>query len=242
MTFIKIVVSLALSLICHCASAQYALDSLFSMDNAEEWYDQQVGLQNTVLQHGELELQSRKSRTSHAYFEAETWRDIRISYCHQTFENIPALYNIEEDVLIVKNNLGPSFATFPIKLRKELVSCFEIGSARFEYIDEPVGWHEKGFFKVSYRGDSLLLLDKVFKRIQVHEGSLRYTQDHHYFLKKEGHYHRLKRLSTLIKLFPEHKKEIRQYKRRLSLRKLDNPANEEKLARLIRYCDSLSKK
>ena len=36
-------------------------------------------------------------------------------------------------------------------------------------------------------------------------------------------------------MFPEHKREIRQYKKRLSLRKIDNPANEEKLALLVGY-------
>lgn len=229
---------LATSTVC----AQYQIDSLSLKGDLTGWYDQQVGLHQTVLQHGELATIVRKSPNSHAYFQQSTWIKTSITYSNQTFRNVPALYDIENDKLIISNNLKAPFTAVPLELRKELVERFEMGDNHFVYVDEPVSWHQKGFFKAVYEGDSIDLLSKVFKRLELKYSRLTYKEAQQYFLKKGGRYYRLRRLSGLLKLFPEHKREIRQYKKELSLRRIDNPANEGKLALLVGYCDNLDKR
>lgn len=221
------------------AFAQYPITDDLLKGNVTAWYDQQIGLQHTLLQHGELAVLTRKSPNSHAYYGKSAWVDMHIIYRNQTFYNVPTLYDIEEDALIIVNNLGPSFSAYPIKLQKEHVERFEIGDDTFVYIDEQVSWHAKGFFKAIYEGEEVSLLSKVFKRLDLKYKVLTYKENNHYFLKKGGQYYRLKRLSGLLKLYPDHKKEIRQYKRELALGKIDKPANEEKLSRLIEFCENL---
>lgn len=239
--FLKFILSILMASTSSDTFAQYSIDSISLEGDITKWYDQQLGLQHTVLQHGELASISRKSPNSHAYFEQSSWVSTNITYCDQTFSDIPALYDIENDKLIITNNLGTSFAAFPLELRKDLVDRFEMEGARFIYVNEAVSWHQKGFFKAVYEGESIDLLSKVFKRLEFKYGILTYKQTEHYFLRKEGQYHRLKRLSGLLKLFPEHKRDIRQYRKELSLRRIDDPANEGKLALLIKYCENLKK-
>lgn len=239
MSYWKSILYVVLSFVSNNAFSQYTLDNALLKEDATAWYDQQVGLQHTLLQHGELATLTRKSSNSHAYYDKSTWTNTQITYGSQTFHNIPALYDIEEDALIITNNLGPSYAAFPLKLRKELVERFEMGDAHFIYIPESVGWHSGGFYKALYEGKTISLLSKVFKRLELKYGVLIYKESQHYFVKKDGEYYRLKRLSALLRLYPEHKKEIRQHKRALSLGKVDKSANEDKLARLVEYCENL---
>ena len=229
-----------LSMTSQVVLSQYPIDSVSQQGDLTKWYDKHIGLENTILHHAEVAKLSRKSPNSHAYYNDNSWVKADITYCSQKFRNISALYNIEDDVLIISNELSPTYTAFPMKLQKELVSSFQIGDSHFEFIREPVSWHENSFYKVAFRGESITLLSKVFKRPELKDGIFTYIQFHHYFLKKDGKYYRLKRLSHLLKLFPDHKKEIRQYKKQLALRKLDKPSNEKKLVQLISYCESLN--
>ena len=239
MRYWKPILLIAFSLIAKNANAQYATDNISLEGDVVSWYDQQISLQHTLLQHGELAALTRKSPNSHAYYGKSSWADTRITYRNQTFYNVSALYDLEEDALIIINNLGPAFTAYPLKLQREHIQSFEIEGSRFVYVKDQVSWHKNGFFKAVYEGENLSLLSKVFKRLDLRHRVLTYNESQHYFLKKDGQYHRLKRLSALLRLYPEHKKEIRQYKRALSLGKIDKPANEEKLARLIEYCENL---
>lgn len=237
MNYLRAVLPAILLLACKCSLAQYAIDSVSLRDGVTRWYDQQVGLTNTILQHGELATLTRKSPNSHAYYESSTWRSAIINYRSQTFTDIPSIYNIEEDILVIQNNLGRSSASLPLVLQKELVSFFKIENSHFEYVNETVGQHQKGFYKIAYRGKVIVLLCKVFKMLDVRDGIVSYMQSHHYFVKKDNQYFRIKNLSGLISLFPDHKKEIRQYRKNLSIPKLDNPSYEDRLVQLIAYCD-----
>lgn len=235
----KPALAVILSLIAKSTFAQYPIDNILLEGDGTSWYDHQIGLQHTLLQHGELAVLTRKSPNSHAYYGKSAWTDMHITYRNQAFYNVSALYNIEEDALIIVNNLGPSFTAYPIKLQKEHVERFEIGDDSFVYIDEQVSWHAKGFYKAIYEGEEVSLLSKVFKRLDLKHRVLTYKENNHYFLKRDGQFYRLKRLSGLLKLYPEYKKEIRQYKRELSLGKVDKPANEDKLSRLVEFCENL---
>ena len=131
MIYFKCIVVVWLVLAALGSFAQYNIDSVSLKGDFRAWYDQQVGLENTVLQHGELATIGRKSPNSHAYYESSTWLSANVVYCNQMFRDISVLYNIEDDVLFISNNLAPTFTASPLKLRKELVSQFEIGHARF---------------------------------------------------------------------------------------------------------------
>lgn len=238
----KFILSLLWALSISNAFAQYQIDSLSLQGDITGWYDRQLGLQYTVLQHGELATIARKSPNSHAFYKKGTWINTDITYANQTFRNVPALYDIENDKLIIANNLSGPFKPVPLELRKELVEQFEMGGNRFVYVDDAVSWHQKGFFKAVYEGDSIELLSKIFKRLELKYGRLTYQESQQYFLKKDGRYHRLRKFSGLLRLFPAYRREIRQYKKALSLRRINNPANEQKLALLISYCENLSRK
>ncbi len=222
--------------------AQMMVDSMMVEQTTVDWYDKQVGRHNSILQYGELADLTRKSLNSHPYYGNDKWVLTNLVYYGQTFNNVYALFDIEQDILIVRNNLGTRIEANPIKLRKDGISSFTIGSEKFEQLDDKLSWQHQGFFKVVYKGDSLVLLCKIFKDLEFESRSLTYKDYNHYFLKRENKYYRLKRLSQLLKIYPQFKKEIRQQKKLLKLRKLDNPINENKLGQLIEFCETLNRK
>lgn len=67
---------LFLLLISKGAFAQYPIADDLLKSNVTAWYDQQIGLQHTLLQHGELVALTRKSPNSYAYYGKSAWVDM----------------------------------------------------------------------------------------------------------------------------------------------------------------------
>lgn len=204
------------------------------------WYDSQVGLQNTPLQIGNLNNAERKARRSHQYLESPTWVKGNINYRGQRFENIDLLYDIYADKLITKNNGNLRYASQPIELIKSQVSAFTIYDQLFEYIEEPVELFEKGFFEIMYRGENMEVLVKRLKVVEIEsDGVNAYSRYDKYFLRMDGEIHPLRNRFSVLKRFPNHKKEIRAY-----LRKQGFPSfrlgSDHQLKSLAAYCDALA--
>ncbi|MEQ8552573.1 MAG: hypothetical protein RIC53_07960 [Cyclobacteriaceae bacterium] len=217
--------------------AQYKLGEFTLEGDLYTWYDSAVALENTVLLRGELFTFTRKSPKSHAFYKVKSWRPIDLVYFGQEFHDVPALYDLEEDRLIIKNPLD---ITAPIELIKNQVSFFDIGGEHFEYISNKVGYRTKEYYHIIYRGDQLDLLYKIEKKLVINSGVLVYEENYAPLLKVGGTYEEIIRFSELKKLFPAYKKELKLFKKSIGLSgRLDTREKQKLFGRLVEYCDQL---
>jgi hypothetical protein len=217
--------------------AQYSIESFSLKGDMKSWYDGQIGLENSVLMNGERIKMTRKSPVSHAYFNQDSWLLMDIEYCGQTFREVSALFNLEEDFVIIKSING---GNYPIKLTSAQVASFRVGQDHFVWVSEPIGFRAEGFYKLLYGGDDLSLICKVYKKLEIVSGIPTYVLNKEYFLKKEGEYQRIRSFALLKKYFPASKKEINVAKKEFGIKgRFENPNNEYKLGQLMEFCDNL---
>lgn len=220
-------------------SAQYSLSGFSLSDDPVSWYDNQVGTENTLLLNGEKVEFTRKSPVSHAYYLEMIWIDMEITYSGQLFRKVPALYNLEEDFLIVKK---PNSIATPFKLTRDLVSSFKTGEDHFIFINDTINHRPEGYYKLLYESENMRLLGKVFKQLNIVSGVLTYTQDQEYFLEVANSYHRVVRFGDLKKLFPAYKRELKVRKKELSLKGRYTEGKEARLVQLVKFCDNIKAK
>jgi hypothetical protein len=204
------------------------------------WYDQQVGLQNTPLQTGSLNDSERMAKRSHPYFQNVSWVSGTITYREQTYQNVSILYDTYSDQLLVKNSGDFRYSSQPIQLIKDQVSSFSIHGALFEFVSEKIDFFENGFFEIMYRGDDMELIRKRTKLVEIdHDAVDTYREDNKYYLRRMETATRIYRKSSIVRQFPEHKKEIRMFIRKNHIQIL-KPNTELQLKKLIAYCDTLN--
>lgn len=208
----------------------------------QEWYDNQAGLLNTVLQTGELKNTSRKAQRSHPYYKSTFWVLGEVNYRGQNFKKIPLLYDIEADQLVTRNSGDLRYSSQPIQLNKTQISSFTIGETRFEFLTEKIELFENSFFEIMYRSQSMELLAKRLKQVEIEsDGVDSYKELNRYYIRINGQVHRIYRKSSIIRQFPQHKKEIRAFIRKNRIEIL-KPDTDEQLKTLIKYCDELTAK
>lgn len=203
------------------------------------WYDQQVGQENTVLQIGSLNNPERKASGSHQYLESASWTSGNLVYRGQYFENVQLLYDIYEEAIITRNISNIQYSIQPIELIKEQVSSFTLHGANFEWIDKKIDSFENGFFEIIYRGDQMEVLAKRIKSIQIgSSGVNEYKQQDKYYLIIEDIPYRIYRKRSIIARFPEHKKQIKSFIKKNQIDILE-PGTDYQLKSLIQFCDNL---
>ncbi len=232
--------SLVLLFITHFElKAQYSLDD-FSLDqNLSIWYDEQIGLENTILLNGEKYTFSKKSPNSHEYFKDNSWQKARIVYFDQQFESIPAIYNIENDELVIQHPVLPAYA---IKLTREQVSSFSFENDDFRFIEESINFHPPGYYQVFFQGRHIELICKVSKELVIKSGILTYKLKYKPFIKlaSETKYKSVRLVSHVIKMFPEEKEELKLFRKKQKIkRKLNNPDNLQRLNQLLIHCEKI---
>lgn len=218
--------------------AQYLLGEFSLSKDMEPWYDDQVGLENTLLINGKKFVFTRKSPNSHAFYKQQSWVKMNIKYFGHTFQAIDALYNLEDDLLIIKN---PKDEVTPIQLSTDQVTSFDIEDAHFELIEDQVGYKASGFYQILYRGNHVQLISRISKSLEIVSGRLTYVTNYYPYLKNgDGDYKLVTRFTGVKRMFPTHKQELRRFKKNIGLRgRLDDGEKFVGFVRLMEYCDNL---
>ncbi len=218
--------------------AQYLLGDFSLSRGMESWYDEQVGLENTLLLNGKKFDFTRKSSNSHAFYKDQSWVKMDITYFGHTFEAIDALYNLEDDLLIIKN---PNDDVTPIQLTTGQVTSFDMGDAYFEMIEHQVGYRTSGFYQILFRGEQVELISRISKSLQIVSGRLSYVTNYYPYIKSgDGDYKLITRFGNLKRMFPSHKQKLRKFKKNIGLKgRLDNGEKFDGFVRLMEYCDNL---
>ncbi len=232
----------SLIMLCFACSvnAQYELGSLDLEGNFYEWYDQQIGLEKTAILNGTYKPTVRKSTNSHTFFRNDQWQLATIRYKEQTFTGLRALYDIEEDFLVIQHPTNFSFHGFPIRLFPEQVEWFELDGEMFRNYPNGILLEPGGFFNELMVGEQISVLVKRKKNpvTSTNSSMVQLEEDHTYYLRVGSEYFRLTMFrSSFLKHFRQQKAEIRKFIRANGLQV--KAGKEPDLIMVAKFCDTL---
>lgn len=226
------IIAITLTLSVTGISAQYKLDARQLKLDPYAWLDQQNDQQNSGIVNGEYYEIKRISKHSHQFFGDDSWVLGEIIFRDQLFDSVYMTYDIHSDLLLIRHPTQYIYHNQPIKPVQEQISSFQILEHQFIRIDEQ---KLNGFYDLLFSGQNLRLVVKRHKQTYV-ENSVEFEPDNRYYLHKDGNYLPLKRKSSILKIFPGNKKDIKTFinRNRLDIR----PGNDSDYIRIIDYLDS----
>lgn len=187
-------------------------------DNAGyyEWFDAQVGIENTGLYQGILyREQYRTINAKTKFLGSPEFHEGSLVYDGEPYIGQQLKYDIYGDELLIKieDRLGGN----TLQLFKEHVSEFVIDNRPFVNM-RGIGMGEEigGFYEVSYDNNGISLLTKHRKKVfdKKDRSSLYYEfadRNKEYVLLFKGRYYTIKGKSDLIEIFPEHQDQINSF-------------------------------
>ncbi|MFY0608449.1 MAG: hypothetical protein JXR10_17145 [Cyclobacteriaceae bacterium] len=234
--FIQLTLIPLLLLLSSKSSAQYSVEGL-DVRNPHKWYDNQIGYDHSGILQGEYREIVFFTKNSDQFFNSPVWEANTISFRNEVYDSIFMLYDIDEDVLMIRHPTDVSYFGMGITLPQSDISWFTLSGHYFKNYSDPILNLGKGFFEESYLGDKMSLIIKRSKSLKT-DRVLEFEDTHAYVIKLDESYHRFTGKSTFYRILPEYKKEIKQFlkDRRINLRMKDS---EEGLLKTIKYCDLL---
>jgi hypothetical protein len=176
----------------------------------------------------------------HAFFPESEWQSGSLVYDGLEYQNVPMLYDIFKDGLVVRhfNNY------FRVGLVREKVKEFTIANHHFVRIEidslskTPI---TTGFYDLLYSGK----LDVLAKRVKTivetitYQLEQKFVEEDFYYIYKDGTYYPIKNNKELLKVFKEKSKDVRQYLGKNRFRYKKDPENT--IIKAAAYYDSSTK-
>jgi hypothetical protein len=195
------------------------------------------------LVNGESYFEKTALTKGHPYLGDEHWTKGTVCVAGTCFDSVVVKYNIEIGQLILKYRFQDDHFT-KIILNESLVDSFHIHHTTF--VHSRFFSSDKAFatyYEPIYRNKLVFLKThkKAYSTRYVNNAPKGYysASEIDYYLGIKGVFYKTNRKKTLLKHFPDFRKEINKYcrKKKNKFRK----ANKQELHNLIRYCEKLSK-
>lgn len=215
-------------------TGQVALAGLDLGVDVVAWYDDQIGLENAGLVVGTYHNWNRASRDSDPFLVSDRWALGTIRYRGQTYTGINLLYDVYEDLVYLQHPTKLIYSNQVIKLIPHQIEWFDFHGRRFYFINDKVLQHRPGFHEKLYEGQSVTLLAKRIKEQRI-ERTIFFESADAFIIQVGNQYYPFKSRSSLNRLLPDYKKEIKQFVRDQKLVIQNGP--ESNLVALIRHCD-----
>jgi hypothetical protein len=179
----------------------------------------------------------------HPFFLTEHFSVGSVVYNSILYENIPLLYDIIKDKLLINDPTG----RYMIILTGERVATFTIANQTFVRLKQDAvnnSGLNTGFYAVLYNGNTSLY-KKVFKVLKENTASITGLNEYvveggEYFIKKNNQYYRITKKKSLMLVMNDNKKDVGQFmkKNRLNLKR----AKDQSLSKIVSYYDSINNK
>lgn len=184
---------------------------LFSQqkENKEAYilFDDIVGQKNLEINSGVKYIQKFRTLQNEHQFLHENFSLGTIHYKKQVYYDVPMMYDLYNDDLIVKIN--SLYERHSLILNKNEVSYFILSKRKF------VNYPNYGFYEELYAAKNQSLLKKNKKTLKNKiVGKSRYskfTSLNSYFLSKDGKLHSIAKKRDWLKLYPELKPQIKVF-------------------------------
>jgi len=181
-----------------------------------------------------------QSVSEHQYFEQLGWIRGSLIFDGRTFHEVDLAYNIYEDLVLVLNLKMEVEGVKALKIDQTKVDGFILNERRFvrhtKMTDPPIA---SGFYEEYFAGRNLSFYIKHSKAKYIESEGPEYPLQNTMYLLMSGDYFEVQSKKTLLALFPDHKKEIKQYIKQHARR--FRKRNIEGLSMVLSYCDELIK-
>lgn len=182
-------------------------------DSTLDWFDRQVGLENTALYHGVIYKETyRTINEKIKFYKSSSWQNGSLIYSGQVFTDIPMRYDVFGDQLLIK--LKDEMGGGSLQLFKGKVASFTLIDAVFVNVKEMSEASESsGFYELLWENDKMRLLAKHQKKdfLRKDRSSLYHEfidKKKKYLLKYAGKYTLIAKKKDISALFPQFKKEV----------------------------------
>jgi hypothetical protein len=240
---IKIILCFVVALLYETASAQSADSSAYeaALTNITNRFYQGVGEQSRLYNGLVYDSYDSSIKGSPYLDDIDAWRPGSVEYDGQNFENVSMIYDLYTDQLVV---LLYNHAS-PIALIADKVSNFDLHQRHFVRVPNSNGGIKAGFYEQLYGGKSQLIkrTEKLLKSTSGRNGRERFFVPFKdvpdYYIKKGAIYYKVSSQSSVLDLFADKKKELKQYIKDKHLQFDD--LRELALTSVTAYYDSITK-
>ena len=242
---------LQISLLCYLSiffigrsAAQMAsADSAYLQKASAEFY-KAIGEQSRLYNGHEYQPYDPRIKNNALFpYDAKTWAIGEVTYDDVTYRNVPMIYDVYKDAVVVQ--LYNHFSMFT--LLSERVHDFSFSGHRFIRIDANQITDNKaelttGFYDQLYAG-KLEVLAKRIKTIQNSSNAIAapetfFMQTNDYYLKKGSRYYSIGSKGSILKLLKDKKSEIQRYLKQNNISYRDDP--EDAMAKIASYYDQIT--
>ncbi len=203
-----------------CSSARAQSDSLYfssAKDNLVVLYTKAVNSPSPLYTGFEYENQRKSYLKGHPFFKSDKQQTGSVFYNGHLFTSVPLLYDMVQDQIVVTN---PATG-IQIRLVKEKVKRFSIGSHNFKYLSFNDLAVADGFYEVVY-DNKVKVFARRSKISQERTTDIglegKYAESNRYFVLKNNDYQEVSDRKTLLNCFEDKRKELKQYARNSNLK------------------------
>jgi len=220
--------------------AQVLEDSSFAQRESKviALYYQALGEESPLYNGSEYIEYAFTIQEGHPFFESPVWVRGDIQFEGMTFHDVPMLYDIVKDLVIIQDFRKQN----KINLPADKIQEFTLSGHTFvRVVHDASNEMKTGFYDRLYNG-KIALLAKREKKIlenmasfQLSNVVIAYTI---YFVRREGVYYPVKSKRTLLDVLKNKKKDVQQYLKRNKIKFKDN--FEKAMTMAVAYYDQIT--
>jgi hypothetical protein len=212
----KILCCFAIAFACKTAYAQSATDSArynVAVNGIVNHFYQGVAEQSRIYNGYVYDSYDSSIKGSAYLDDIDAWRPGSVIYDGEDFENVSMIYDLYTDQLVVMLFNHAS----PIALVPEKVTSFDLHDRHFVRINNSSSGVKAGFYEQLYGGHSQVIkkIEKTLKSTSSSTGRERFFVPLHdvpdYYIKRNGSYYKVTSQGTVLDVFADKKKELKQY-------------------------------
>lgn len=209
-----------------------------SLRKAIDFYHESIGSQSP-LYNGREYVNYDEFITGHQFFESDLLEEGSIMYDGTLYRNINLLYDIVQEEVIVEH----FNKYFKIILPKHRVDFFSLLNHTFIWINSDSLQNQvlsPGFYEKLYEGKVNLLAKRtkiIEEKIEGRSVARKFLPVNYFYIAKGNVYQPVKSKNSVLKVFEDHKKEVRKYIRSLGINYKAN--RETAIVKMTQHYDKL---
>ncbi len=166
----------------------------------------------------------------------DDWTDGSVVYWNELYENVPLLYDIQNDLIVTEHNRGN-----PIKLVTEQVQSFTIlGHTFVRLIRDDNNKISDGFYDQLYHG-ALKVYAKHSKayreKLETQRVIPLFDENTRYYLVKDGTFNVVKTKGSVLQVLNDRKQDVKNFIRKNRINFRDD--RENAIVRVAEFYDTL---
>jgi hypothetical protein len=211
-----------------------------SSQTAVAFYDSSLN-KSDLFYNGSEYFEMTGNLKGHPYYESNYFKNGNVQFDGKSYDNILVLYNIISDELIIKY-VNPSGSLVNMILRKDKINDFTVDSHCFINLPNDtlvVKTIPSGFYEMLFNGDIKVWAKRSKTKKEVvdpNKAYITFLENVQYQIYYQGVFYPVWSKRSVLNIFKEHKKEIKQFIRKSDIRFSRN--REEAIIDVVRFCNN----